>query len=305
MFQYLIRRVLHSLLVVLGVSMIVFTLLYLTGDPAPLMLPMEATVQDIAEFRHRMGFDRPLYEQYFLFLSRVVHGDFGNSLRHGQPALQLVLDRLPATLELTLAALFISLLIAIPAGIISALKKDSVYDAGAMLMALTGQCMPSFWLGILLILIFAVGLRLLPASGRGGIDHLILPAITLGMATAAVKTRLLRSSLLEVLSKDYVRTARAKGLAEKVVLLRHALKNAAIPVVTVIGLQMGTLMGGAIITETVFAYPGMGLLAIQAIRNRDIPVVQAFVMVIAVVIILMNLLVDLFYTYLDPRVKYT
>lgn len=304
MFGYLTQRLLQSLLVVLGVSMIVFALLYLSGDPAALMLPIEASPQDVAEFRHQMGFDRPIQEQYLLFLGRAARGEFGNSLRHGGPALQLVVDRLPATLELTLMALFVSLLIAIPAGIVSAVKKDSVYDAGAMLMALAGQCIPSFWLGILLILVFSVGLRLLPVSGRGGIEHLILPAVTLGMATAAVKTRLLRSSLLEVLSKDYVRTARAKGLTDKAVLYRHVLKNAAIPVVTVIGLQMGTLMGGAIITETVFAYPGMGLLAIQAIRNRDIPVVQSFVMVIAIVITVMNLLVDLLYTYLDPRVKY-
>lgn len=301
--RYLLQRLLHSIFVIFGVTMIVFFLVHLTGDPAVALMPRDATPEDIEQFRHVMGFDRPLYEQYLSFLGRVVHGNFGYSYRYHTEALPLVLERMPATFELALAASFIALLISIPMGIIAALRKDSLFDNASTAIALFGQCMPTFWLGIMLILIVSVGLRLLPPSGGGGFKYLVLPAITLGAYSAAVISRLLRSSLLEVLSKDYIRTARAKGLAENIVVYRHALKNAAIPVVTVTGMQIASLLGGAIITETVFSYPGVGLMAIQAIRYRDIPVVQAFVTVVAVIVVITNLIVDLAYRYLDPRVR--
>lgn len=301
--RYLLQRLLHSIFVIFGVTMIIFFLVHLTGDPAVALMPRDATLEDIEQFRHVMGFDRPLYEQYLLFLGRIVHGNFGHSYRYHAEALSLVLERVPATFELALAASFIALSISIPMGIIAALRKDTLFDNASTAIALFGQCMPTFWLGIMLILIVSVGLRLLPPSGGGGFKYLVLPAITLGTYSAAVISRLLRSSLLEVLSKDYIRTARAKGLAENTVVYRHALKNAAIPVVTVTGMQIASLLGGAIITETVFSYPGVGLLAIQAIRYRDIPVVQAFVTIVAVIVVITNLIVDLAYSYLDPRVR--
>ena len=301
---YLSGRLLHSALVIVGVSVIVFVLTRLSGDPVALMLPADARIEDIQRLREDLGLNRPIWEQYAVFLGRALQLDFGTSLRHRQPAMELVLERVPATIELTIAALLASLIVAIPLGIVAATRRNSIFDGLSMITALFGQCAPTFWLGIMLILIVSVQLRLLPSSGRGGIEYLILPAITLGSYSAALITRLLRSNLLEVLNRDYVRTARAKGLAEWLVIGRHALKNAAIPVVTVVGLQIGTLIGGAIITETVFSYPGMGLLAIQAIRNRDFPVIQAFVVCSALVIVVINFVVDMLYYYLDPRVSY-
>jgi peptide/nickel transport system permease protein len=300
--RYLLRRLLHSIVVVLGVTLVVFALLHLSGDPARLLLPVEASAEDVAQFREVRGLNDPLPVQYVRFLANALRGDFGDSIRHHEPALQLVLSRMPATLELTFAAILFSLLIAIPVGIISALRRNSIYDSVGMTLALLGQSMPTFWLGIMLIFVVSVRLGWLPPFGRGGIDRLILPAVTLGAYAAAMTTRLLRSSLLEVLSKNYITTARAKGLRETVVVYRHALKNAAIPVVTVVGLQVASLMGGAIIVETVFAYPGMGLLAVQAINGRDYTVVQAFVVVVALLVIAINFFVDVLYTYLDPRV---
>ncbi len=302
MLGYLLRRLLQSIVVVLGVSLVVFALLHLSGDPARLLLPVEATAEDVAKFRQATGLDDPLPLQYVRFLANALRLDFGDSLRHHQPALQLVLERVPATLQLVATAMFFSLLIAIPVGTISALRRDSIYDTLGMMLALLGQSMPAFWLGIMLILVLSVKLEWLPPFGRDGLDHLILPAMTLGAYATAMTTRLLRSSLLEVLSKNYIRTARAKGLRETVVVYRHALKNAAIPVVTVVGLQVASLMGGAIIVETVFAYPGMGLLAVQAINGRDYTVVQAFVVVVALLVVAINFFVDIIYTYLDPRI---
>jgi ABC-type dipeptide/oligopeptide/nickel transport system permease component len=304
MLRYLIRRVLYAILVVFGVSLIVFGLTHLSGDPAALLLGEEATRGDLEHLRRELGLDQPVHVQYARFLGNAIRGDFGTSIRHQQPALELVLERLPATLQLTGASLLFVLLVGIPLGVISALKKDSLLDLGAMLLALFGQSVPSFWLGIMLILIFAVGLRWLPASGRGGPEYLVLPGITLGVYTLAVVARLQRSSMLEVLRQDYVRSARAKGLAERSVVLRHVLKNAAIPVVTVLGLQLGALLGGAVITETVFSYPGMGRLAVQSIGARDFPVIQAFVITVAVMIVIANLFVDLLYAFLDPRIAY-
>ena len=301
--RYLVERLLYSVFVIFGVTIIVFLLVHLTGDPAVALMPREASPQEVEEFRHRIGFDQPLYEQYLSFLGRVAQGNFGYSYRSNEDALSLVIERIPATTQLATAAAFVALIISIPMGIISALKRNSFFDKASMAFALFGQCMPTFWLGILLILIVSVGFRLLPASGGGDFRHLVLPAITLGMYSAAVITRVLRSSLLDVMGKEYIRVARSKGLSEGHVLGRHALKNAAIPVVTVIGMQIASLLAGAIITETVFSYPGMGLLAIQAIRYRDIPVVQAFVTLVAVVVVTTNLIVDISYRYLDPRVR--
>jgi ABC-type dipeptide/oligopeptide/nickel transport system permease component len=300
---YVARRLAQSVIVLLGISIVVFVILHLTGDPTLLMLPLDASAEEIARFRRAMGFDDPLPVQYGRFLRGVLQGDFGSSLRHDEPALRLVFERMPATLELTVVALGIALLLAIPAGIVSALFRNSALDYVSTVVALVGQAMPTFWLGIMLILVFAVGLQVLPSSGRGGPANLVLPALTLGLFTTARTMRLTRSALLEVLGQDYVRTARAKGVAERGVVWKHALRNAAIPIITIVGLELGTLLGGAVITETIFAWPGVGRLSVQAIYNRDYPLVQASVFVLASMFVLVNLAVDLVYTYLDPRIR--
>lgn len=250
-----------------------------------------------------LGLNKPLIVQYGEYLVRAVQGDFGMSYRHGEPAMQLVLDRLPMTMRLSGMALLIALLVALPLGLIAAVYRDSVLDQAAMTLSLFGQSFPTFWMGIMLILIFSETLRWLPTSGTGGIEYMILPAVTLSFQTTANVTMLLRSSMLEVLGTDYIRTARAKGVQERGVIVAHALRNAALPVITAISLQIGPMLGGAVVTETVFAYPGMGRLAVQAINNRDFTVVQAFVVVMAVIIVSINLITDLIYTVVDPRIK--
>jgi len=302
--SYLRRRLWQSLLVLLGVSGVVVLILHLTGDPAALLLPPDATAEDIAKFRTAMGFDDPVAVQYVRFLKGAVRGDFGESLRHGEPAMGLVLERLPATFELAGAGLLIALGLAIPAGIVSAVRRNTLIDYVATVIALLGQSMPTFWLGIMLILIFSVRLNWLPSSGRGGLEHLILPAITLGLFTTARITRLTRSGMLEVLGQDYIRTARAKGVGEPPVVWKHALKNASIPIVTIVGIELGTLLGGSVITETIFAWPGVGRLSVQAIFNRDYPVVQSAVFLLASTFVIVNFLVDVIYTYLDPRIRF-
>ena len=304
MLKYVMARLAYSVLIVLGAVTIVFSLLYLTGDPVSQLLPIEATPQDREALRHDLGFDQPIYVQYASFLTRAMQGDFGASLRYRRPAMELVIERMPATLQLTMVALMISLVIAIPTGIISAIRRGSLLDNVSVAFALLGQCVPTFWLGLVLIVIFAVALPLLPPSGSGSWEYLILPGFTLGVNSAAIIARLLRSSLLEVLTQDYVRTARAKGLHERGVIFRHALKNASIPVVTIVGLQVGVLLGGAIVTESVFSYPGLGRLILEGISKRDFPVVQASVVLIASIVASINLLVDLLYGYLDPRIRY-
>ncbi len=303
MVNYLFTRLWHSVLVLLGVSLIVFALMHVSGDPIRLLVPPDAGEATVQLIRHEYGLDQPLYIQYWRFLSKAVHGDFGVSFRHNEPALNLVLERVPATFELTVVAFLFMIIIAIPAGITAAMYKNTWLDGVSMSFALLGQSIPIFWLGIILIIILSVHFRLLPPGGRDGIESLIMPGITLGAYSAALITRLTRSAMVDVLVQDYIRTARSKGVPEKLILIRHALKNAAIPIITVIGMQTGILLGGAVITETVFSYPGMGLLAIQAIGNRDFPVVEAFVFVTAIIIIFMNLLVDFAYIYLDPRIK--
>lgn len=304
MLAFIVRRLIHAIFVLIGVSLVVFVLIHLTGDPTTLMVSEDATPQQYQEVRHSMGFDRPIVIQYGLFLSHAIRGDFGYSYRIKRPAFDLIMERIPATIRLAAASLAVSLIVALPVGLIAAFKKNSLFDRLSMIGVLFGQSMPTFWFGTMAILLISVKLGWLPTSGYRGPSYLILPAVTLGLYTSAVTARVLRSSLLEVLSRDYIRTARSKGLTENRVLLFHALRNAAIPVTTVVGLQLGALFGGSIVIETVFSYPGMGLLAIQAIRGRDMPVVQAFVISIAIVIVLTSLLVDIVYAYLDPRITY-
>ena len=293
------------MLVVLGVSTVVFFAVRLSGDPVLLLMPQGATPEDIASLRRDLGLDDPLPTQYVRFLLSSLAGNFGTSLRYQQPAFGLVMAVLPTTLVLTLAAFSLALLVAIPVGIVSAVKRDSIADAMAMVVSLVGQSMPGFWLGILLILVFAVELHLVPTGGWGTPEQIVLPAITLGAYSMARISRLIRSGMIEVLSEDYIRTARAKGLPGRIVILRHALKNASIPVVTVVGLELGHLLGGAVITETIFAVPGLGRLAVTSIIARNYPVVQAAVFVAAIIVTLSNLIVDVLYTYLDPRIRLT
>lgn len=304
MARYLAGRILHSLLVILGVLVLVFVLVRLAGDPTPLYLPSWASPQDLGQLRHQLGLDLPLPLQLARYLASNLRGDFGLSWRQQQPALALVLQRLPATLMLTGSALVVSLALALPLGMLAALRRDTVWDAVSMSASIVGQAMPVFWLGSVLIIILAVYFPLFPTSGSGSLRHLVLPGLTLGLYGASIVARLIRSSLIETLAQDYVRTAQAKGLSQWQVLVKHTFRNAAIPVLTLVGLQFGSLMGGAVVTEQVFAYPGMGRLAIQAIGNRDFALVQAFVVVVAAVIVLVNLAVDLLYLVLDPRITY-
>jgi ABC-type dipeptide/oligopeptide/nickel transport system permease component len=301
--EFVARRLLHTALVAVGVVTLVFVALRLSGDPAASMLPGDASVDELRDLRHALGLDRSVPAQYVAFLRDAVRGDFGESIRHQQPAFGLVLERLPATLELAFAALVLAVVVALPLGIVAALYRGRVVDVVAMGFAVVGQATPYFWMGIMLILVVSVELAWLPTSGRGDWRHLILPAVTLGTHFAAAIARLTRTAMLEVLGQQFVTTARAKGLGERRVVLAHALKNAAVPVVTLVGLQFGTLLGGAVVTETIFAWPGVGRLAVQSIFVRDYPVVQAGVLVLALVFVAINLLVDLLYGALDPRIR--
>lgn len=301
--RLLARRLLSTLVLVLGVSVLVFSLTHLSGDPATLMLPAEASVEQIAEFRAKLGLSDPLTVQYFRFISRAFIGDFGTSLRHAEPAMELVLSHVPATLQLTTVAMLISLAVSIPLGVICAVYRRSIWDLIGQLVSLGGQATPNFWLAILLISVFAVQLHLLPTSGRGTWRHLILPAIAISARLIALFTRLTRSSLLDALGEDYIRTARAKGLSQRIVVFKHGLKNALIPLVTMIGLQFGYVLGGAVVIETVFSWPGVGYFTVQAIYNRDYPVVQAAVFFLALSIVFINLGVDWIYGWLDPRIR--
>lgn len=302
--RYVIRRLARSLVALWGVSTIVFIVLRLSGDPAVLLLPQEASVEDVLRLRQDLGLDDPFLVQYLRFLGSSARGDFGESLRHREPAMALVVSHLWATIELSLAAFGIALLVAVPIGILAAVKPNSFYDHAVLTLTLLGQSAPTFWIGIMLILTFGLGLRWFPIGGRGSWSHLVLPAITLGAFAMASIARLTRSAMLEVIRLDYINTARAKGLRESRVIWKHALKNAAIPVVTIMGLQFGALLGGAVVTETVFSWPGIGRLAVQGIYNRDYPVVQATVFIAAVFFVAINCVVDLLYTVLDPRIRY-
>jgi len=309
--QFVARRLLATVPLLFFVSLVVFSFVHvLPGDPAVLFLGEEATPETLAKFRTRLGFDRPLVTQYVEWLGRALRGDLGRSLRTNQPVTEAILQRLPVTLELLGAALAVSLAIATPAGIVSAVKRNSGVDLASTVFALIGFSLPNFWLGLILIYVFALLLRWLPPSGFAPLPaladnarSLILPALTLGTALAALITRQLRSGMLEVLRQDYVRTAQAKGLGQGVVVAKHALKNALIAVVTVIGLQIGGLLGNTIITESLFALPGVGRLMIDAVFSRDFFIVQGVVLFLAVGYVLSNLIVDVLYSYLDPRIR--
>lgn len=304
MLNFILSRILSAAIVVLGVSSLVFFLIHLVpGDPVEVMLGESAQPADRAALRHALGLDQPVVVQLLDYFSGLLRFDLGTSLHTQRPIADLLLERLPATIELTIAALLIAVAIAFPLGVLSAVRKDSAWDHGARVVSLLGISIPHFWLGPLLILVFSLWLGWLPVSGREGMASLVLPALTLGTALAAILSRMVRATLLETLGEDYVRTARAKGLAEHAVILRHALRNALLPVITVLGLQLGALLGGAIVTEMVFSWPGLGQLTIEAIHRRDYPVVQACVLLISVTYVGVNTLTDLAYAWLDPRVR--
>ncbi|HLW60796.1 MAG TPA: ABC transporter permease [bacterium] len=303
--RYMARRLVQAVFVLVGISATAFALTHVIGDPVVLLLPFQASQAQVIAMRHALGLDRPLPVQYLTFVRAALGGDFGLSVRQDTPALPLVLDRVPATAELASAALAIAVGVAVPLGIAAALRRRTIIDRGALLVSMIGQSMPTFWLGLQAILLFGVVLRWLPTGGIGGLRHLALPAVVLGVFSAAGILRLTRSAMLEIISEDYLRTARAKGLREFTVVGKHALRNASLPIVTWIGLELGTLLGGAVVTETVFAWPGMGRLAVQAIFARDIPVVQAAVLFAATIFVLATLLTDLLYAWLDPRIRYS
>ncbi len=303
--SYLLRRLWQSAVTLAGVSILVFVILRVVpGDPAKMLLPEGAPQSAVEELNRHLGLRRPIYVQYGLFLRSVVRGDFGQSFQYRAPALTVVVERLPATVQLTLAAMALTVLFGVSIGIVAAVRQGTGYDYAGTVLAVLGQSLPNFWLGIMLILLFGVTLRWLPTSGFQGWLHLILPSVTLAAFPVALVARLTRSSMLEILGREFIRTGRAKGLAERVVVLRHALKNATIPVLTVIGLQIGTLLGGAVITESIFAWPGMGKLVVDAIFFRDFPVVQTILILSATIFVVINLVVDLLYIVVDPRIRY-
>jgi peptide/nickel transport system permease protein len=296
-------RLFRALVALWLVSTVVFVVMRLSGDPVPLLLPPDAPRSEVFRVRAELGLDRPLPVQYAVFIGNLLRGDFGRSIHFRQSAFSVVLERLPATLELGLTAFVVAVLVAVPIGLLSAMKRNSLLDHSAMGVALVGQSAPTFFIGILFILLLSLKAGLFPTSGRGDWRHLVLPAVTLALFAMASVARLTRSAMLEVLGADYIRTARAKGLSEILVVAKHTFKNAAIPIVTITGLQFGSLLGGAVVTETVFAWPGIGRLAIQSIYNRDYPVVQAAVFLSAVMFIVINFVIDVIYGVLDPRVR--
>jgi ABC-type dipeptide/oligopeptide/nickel transport system permease component len=304
--QYIIRRLLIMIPVLLGVSLIIFTMVrVIPGDPAIILAGPHANKEQVDQIRTQLGLDRHPVVQYFSFLGDLVQGDLGRSTRTGLPVTREIMARLPNTVVLALTAIILASFLGVLTGIIAGVKQNSIFDHLSMMIALFGLSMPVFWLGLMLMLLFSIQLGWLPSVGAESWKHLILPAITLGANSTAIIARMTRSSMLEVIRVDYIRTARAKGLTEKMVIWRHALKNALIPVVTVIGLQTGTLLGGAVLTEIVFAWPGIGRLLVEAILSRDYPVVQGLVLLVAIIFIFINLIVDLLYSYLDPRIRYT
>ncbi|HMQ34820.1 MAG TPA: ABC transporter permease [Chloroflexaceae bacterium] len=305
MTRYIVARLLQMVVTLFVISLIVFFMVRLRGDPIRVMAPPTFNQEQIEALRRAWGFDRPLWQQYLTFLGRAVTGDFGNSIQFRIPAMELVLDRLKWTYLLAGSAALIGITIAIPLGVLAAIKRNSPIDLLSTALATLGTAMPSFWLGLMLILLFSVNLRMLPAVGAEEPRSLIMPAVTLGVGMAARLSRLTRSSMLEVLGQDYIRTAWSKGLQQRLVVIRHALRNALIPVVTAFGLQLGWLLGGAVVIESVFAWPGLGRLMIEAISIRDITVVQAGLFWFALSFMLINLCVDVLYTVIDPRIRYT
>lgn len=305
MIFFLIKRFLQAVLVLVGVSFSTFIVAHLTGDPVELMARENASLEDKQALRAFLGLDRPLAEQYLSFVGKAVQGDLGYSFVQRASVTELIAERLPATLELAAAGFLLALLISVPLGIIIALKRNTVWDVVVTALAMVGQAAPGFWIGLMLVVLFAVELKWLPVSGYGGPMYLILPAITLALQSAARLTRLVRASMLEVLNADYIRTARSKGLRERTVLFIHAFRSAMIPVVTMAGLELAELVSGAFITETIFAWPGVGRLAVNAVYQRDFPLIQGVVLLAAVFFVLINFLVDVLYVVIDPRVKLT
>ena len=302
--KYFLRRLLLGILCVIGVSIIIFVATRLSGDVTVLLLPGDASQEDYDQLRAELGLDKPLAVQYLIFLKNLTKGDFGKSTRYNRPATEIVFSRLPATIQLASAAFLISFVMGILGGVASATRRNSLLDKFGMMFALLGQSVPEFWIGIMAMLLFSVHLRLLPTSGYGGINHLILPACTLGWFSTAVIMRLTRSSMLDVLDSEYIKMARLKGNPEWVVVWKHAMRNALIPVVTMGGLQLARLLGGAVIIENVFVWPGIGKLVIEAVFHRDYAVVQACVFLTSLFLISLNLAVDSLYSFLDPRIRY-
>ena len=301
--RYIARQLVQLVVVVIGISILAFTILHVLGDPVLLLLPQNAGKDEFERYRHLLGLDQPLHVQYWKFASRAITGDFGKSWYADTSAFKLVIERMPPTIYLTLAGLVVAMLIALPLGIIAALKRHSWVDSLCTAIAVAGQAAPIFWLGIMLIIVFAVRLKVLPASGYGTWQHFILPSFCLGTALAPITMRLVRSGVIEVMNMEFIKTARAKGVAEPWVVIKHAFRNACIPVITVIGLQFGQLLGGAVITETVFAWPGVATLTVESIRNQDFPVVQCAVILLALVIVTVNLIVDVVVGLVDPRIR--
>jgi peptide/nickel transport system permease protein len=301
--RYIARQLVQLVVVIFGISVLAFAILHVIGDPVLLLLPQNAGQEEFERYRRLLGLDQPLWMQYWRFASHALQGDFGKSWYSDVPAFGLVLERMPPTIYLTLAGLVVALLIALPLGILAALKRHSLVDNLCTMLAVAGQAMPIFWLGIMLIIVFAVHLRLLPASGYGTWQHFLMPAFTLGAFLAPITMRLVRSGVIEVMNMEYIKTARAKGLGERGVVVKHAFRNACIPVITVLGLQFGQLLGGAIVTETVFAWPGVATLTVESIRNQDFPVVQCAVVLLALCIVAVNLVVDLVVGLIDPRIR--
>ena len=305
MFRYFIRRVLLAVPVLLGVATLVFSLIHLVpGDPAQAMLGDGAAPQDVAELRTSLGLDQPLLTQYTSFLRHAIAGDLGKSFRTGQPVTTMIMERVPATAELAFAAMFVAVLIAIPLGVVAAVWRGTSIDFGAMTFALAGVSIPNFWLGPILAIVFAVELGWLPVSGRGTMAHLVLPAFSLGLALAAILARMTRASLLDELNELYVRAARARGVSRTSSIATHALRNSLVPLLTIVALQFGAVLTGAVITETIFAWPGIGRLLIQSIGFRDYPMVQGCILLIAVTYVTVNLVTDLMYGVLDPRIRF-
>jgi peptide/nickel transport system permease protein len=304
MLRYLVGRVLQMVVSMLVVISIVFLLTRLSGNPINLLLDVNATQQDQEILTRHLGLDKPLAVQYGLYITNLLRGDFGNSILTRRPVVEHIWERLPATVELGFVAMLLSVLIGIPLGMYSAVHRGTLMDTGARVFAVLGQSMPAFWLGLMLILIFAVILGVLPAGGRGGLAHLVLPAFTLGYFTSAAILRLTRSSMLEVLGSDYIKFARLKGLHEQIVLWKHGLKNALLPVITFAVLLFVQFLGGAVVTETVFAWPGLGRLILESITTRDYPIVQAGVLVLSALYLMGNLFVDMLYSYLNPRIRH-
>ncbi|PYN18322.1 MAG: ABC transporter permease [Candidatus Rokuibacteriota bacterium] len=299
--RYIARQLVQLVVVVFGISLLAFAILHVLGDPVLLLLPQNAGKEEFERYRHLLGLDRPIYVQYWKFVSRAVLGDFGKSWYADTPAFSLVLERMPPTIYLTLSGLVVALLIALPLGTVAALRRHSWVDSLCTTVAVAGQATPLFWLGIMLIIVFAVRLRALPASGYGTWQHFLLPSFCLGAALAPITMRLVRSGLIEVMNMEFIKTARAKGVGERMVVVKHAFRNACIPVITVLGLQFGQLLGGAIITETVFAWPGVATLTVESIRNQDFPVCA--VVLLALLIVTVNLLVDVVVGLIDPRIR--